>query len=111
MAWRLRLADRARVDLQLAIAWSRQTFGEAQAERYRKALQAAVDSLRHAPLGTGTRDRADLGPGVRLLHMRRAGQRGRHCLVYRLIEPETVILLRVLHDAMDLARHLPPEGP
>jgi plasmid stabilization system protein ParE len=31
----------------------------------------------------------------------------RHMLVYRTIPPETVVILRVLHDSMDMVRHLP----
>jgi toxin ParE1/3/4 len=35
-------------------------------------------------------------------------RRPRHFLVYR-TEPKLVVIGRVLHDAMELARHLDPE--
>jgi hypothetical protein len=33
----------------------------------------------------------------------------RHLLVYRVVPPEMVVILRVLHDSMDLLRHLPSD--
>jgi toxin ParE1/3/4 len=110
LAWRLRLAAQARADIREAVAWSRVSFGGMQAERYLIAIQATTEMLRQAPLGPRTRARDDLAPGLRVLHMRRAGQRGRHLLIFRVAEPDTVTVLRVLHDAMDPVRHLPPEG-
>ena len=110
MAWRLRLAAQARADIREAIAWSRGNFGAMQADRYLLAIQATTATLRQAPLGARTRARDDLAPGLRVLHMRRAGHRGRHLLIYRVAEPDTVTVLRVLHDAMDPVRHLPAKG-
>ena len=110
MTWRLRLAAQARADIQEAVAWSRDEFGAMQADRYLLAIQATTATLRQSPLGPRTRARDDLAPGLRVLHMRRAGHRGRHLLIYRVAEPDTVMVLRVLHDAMDPARHLPPRA-
>ena len=99
------------MDIREAVAWSRRRFGTLQAERYRLAIQATTETLRQAPLGAATRARNELAPGLRSLHMRRAGQPGRHLLIYRVAEPDIVVVLRLLHDAMDIARHLPPKAP
>jgi toxin ParE1/3/4 len=39
----------------------------------------------------------------------RQGRRGRHFLVFRQIEDRCIDVLRLLHDGMDLARHIPIE--
>ena len=46
------------------------------------------------------------------LHVARGGRKGRHLILFR-IDPTaptpTIDVLRLLHDAMDIARNLPPE--
>lgn len=37
-------------------------------------------------------------------------QSPRHFIVYRVVSRELVVILRVLHDSMDLARHLPGDN-
>ena len=67
----------------------------------------------------GSIERPELGNGVRSWHLRlskdhvassSAGvvQRPRHFLIYRR-EPALLVVGRVLHDAMELARHADPE--
>jgi len=43
---------------------------------------------------------------MRTLHMRKRGRRGRHFLLHSETEDE-VKIQRVLHDSMELSRHLP----
>lgn len=109
MGWRVNLSPRADADLDEIRSWTEQRFGRAQAARYGSAFEAAFLRLSRQPDGAGTRDRADLAQGVRSLHVRSAGLRGRHLILYRLRQPDVVEILRVLHDAMDLPRHLPPD--
>ena len=64
---------------------------------------------RHAsgPSALGCKTRAELGADVASLHVARQGRKGRHLLVFRAHEQDGVIeVLRILHDGMDLARHL-----
>ena len=51
--------------------------------------------------------RDEIIPGIRTLHVERHGRRGRHFLVYRAADGQTVEIGRILHDRMDLQRHLP----
>ncbi|HSF15992.1 MAG TPA: hypothetical protein VLK65_10615 [Vicinamibacteria bacterium] len=61
-----------------------------------------------------TRDRNDLFPGIRSLHLRHA-RRERlassvrhpvHVIYYRVSEPGVVEIVRVLHERMEPSRHL-----
>jgi len=44
-------------------------------------------------------------PRVRTLHIAR---HGRHFLLYRTVYGRIIEISRILHDRMDLPRHLPP---
>jgi toxin ParE1/3/4 len=51
--------------------------------------------------------RDDIVPGLRVLHVGRSGRRGRHFLIYRAAGDREIEIIRILHDSMDLRRHLP----
>ncbi|MGH7065743.1 MAG: type II toxin-antitoxin system RelE/ParE family toxin [Stellaceae bacterium] len=57
----------------------------------------------------GARRRIDIAPGVWSLHIARGGRRGRHLLLYRVAGEGTIEIIRILHDSMDPARHLPEQ--
>jgi len=68
-------------------------------------LAAALARLERGPSIAGVRQRDEIGAGLRTLH---AGRRGRHIILFRIgSEPDrTIDVLRIPHDAMDLARHV-----
>jgi plasmid stabilization system protein ParE len=66
------------------------------------AIQALRDGLEI--LGSTLRD--DIAPGIRTLHVARSGRKGRHLVVFRVGGDRTIDVLRLLHDSMDLPRHL-----
>ena len=45
--------------------------------------------------------------GLRTLHVARHGRRGSHFLMYRVAPKFTIEIVRILHESMDLGRHLP----
>ena len=92
------------------LEWTARTFGARQARSYRDTLEAAIRVLEYGPDGPGTKRRDEILPGLRTLHVARAGRRGRHLLMYRVLDPDVIEIVRILHDAMDPARHLPPEA-
>ena len=59
----------------------------------------------------GAKKRNDILKGIFTLHVARKGRKGRHFIMFRLgrtSEQDVIEVLRLLHDAMDLQRHLPP---
>ena len=58
-----------------------------------------------------SRPRDEIRPGLRSLHGSRRARRGSHIIVYRVSESEYVDILRILHDSMDLDRHVPDDVP
>ena len=103
---KLRITGPARRDIAAAMVWSLGKFGADSRDRYRELIRCALNAIASGIAG-GASSRPELGSGVILYHLRHARgepaivQSPRHFLVCR-IEGETAIILRLLHDAMDL---------
>jgi toxin ParE1/3/4 len=106
--WRVRLAEQAERDLLDIAHWTVANFGQRQAEQYMDTISLAIESLIDGPDVLGARAREELAPGVRTLHAARLSRKARHFVVFRISGPQTLDVLRVLHDSMELSRHLPP---
>lgn len=102
--WRVGLADAANRDFVQVLDHTLETFGVRQARTYRSTLESALKALEAGPNIPGSASRDTLAAGLRSLHVARHGRRGRHFIVYREGPQRTIEVLRILHDAMDLAR-------
>jgi toxin ParE1/3/4 len=112
---RYRLSDAAQADVVDILSWTHEQFGEAARLRYESLIVAALRDVATQPDRPGSIARPDLGRGIRSWHLRLsrdhmgigagAVRRPRHFLIYRL-EPGLLVVGRVLHDAMELVRHL-----
>lgn len=109
--WRIRLGAVAERDFINIVAWTVERFGPRQAESYRATILAAIKAMERGPEPLGSKSREDIGEGVRTLHIARSSRRGRHFILYRTEGAGMIEVVRILHDAMDLARHLPNSGP
>jgi len=105
--WQVRLSDQAELDLIAISHWTAENFGPHPAEQYVETLLLAIDALGDGPRPLEARVRSELGAGVHTLQVTRQGRKGRHFVVYRVIDEKVLDVLRVLHDSMDLVRHLP----
>jgi toxin ParE1/3/4 len=114
---RLRLSGPAEQDIASILDWSVEHFGDISRLRYEALIGTALRDIAGDPERIGSRGLpAAFGPGCRVYHLRQSADRARtlggkvgaprHMLVYRTVSPELVTILRVLHDAMDLKRHL-----
>ncbi|MDM7945561.1 MAG: type II toxin-antitoxin system RelE/ParE family toxin [Oceanibaculum nanhaiense] len=104
--WTVRLAAAAEADFVAILEWTLERFGTHQAAGYKTVLMEAVGALSDGPAIQGVRMREDIGTGLCILHVARNGNRGRHFLLFRVADPQTLDILRILHDSMDLPRHL-----
>jgi toxin ParE1/3/4 len=105
----MRLAIAAQADYHDILNWTAEQFGKAQAETYSNAIDEAVAALSAGPRTLGVRSRKDIGHGLRSLHIARGRRKGRHLLFFRADsrQNESIEILRILQDSMDIARHLP----
>lgn len=107
--WRVWLTTAAEQDVLDIVLWTAGHFGVEQARRYRATIFAALRDLGDGPNTMGARDRAELGRNLRTLHVARRGRRGRHVILFTAVDGRRIEIVRILHDSMDLARHLPEE--
>ena len=111
---RLVVAPRAERDLDDILTRSATVFGEAAAERYRRLIDRAIANLLADPARSGVRTQPGLPPAIRLYALRMAAHgtppsdrvnRPRHPVVFR-YDAKEVRIVRVLHESMDMKRHL-----
>lgn len=109
--WRARLTAAAEVDFEDILLWTIDQFGDVQAHVYAETIVAALNALATGPTASGARKRDDILKGIITLHVARTGRKGRHVVMFRVgreSDGDVIDVLRLLHDAMDLPRHLPP---
>lgn len=116
--YEVRIARAARRDVAAVIKWSRREFGEDAALRYNVLLAQAFADIGEEPERLGARQRSELAEGVLVYHLAFSRDRARsplgvvryprHLVVYRR-SGRVIEVIRVLHDARDLKRHLAKE--
>lgn len=115
----VRLTREAERDLAEIARYTVTTFGAEQALRYGALIEQALASLSQDPCRPASRDRDELRPGVRSLHLSRVAARrhaASHVLYYHVqARPDggrDLVLLRVLHERMEpLSRLLDAISP
>ena len=105
--WRVRLSAPAELDFANILKWTAENFGARQSRVYRDTLVQAIGELTDGPDVAGSKARDEIVPGLRTLHVARRGRRGSHFLMYRAAPKRTIEIVRILHDRMDLQRHVP----
>jgi plasmid stabilization system protein ParE len=103
---RLILTEAAKADISEILRTTRVQFGPLQVPKYRTLLSDARRRLRDNPTLGHHRD--GLPPYGRLFHISQRGKPASHFFMYFVDATENaVVVVRVVHDAMDLKRHWP----
>ena len=115
---KFRLSGAAQADIGQILRWTHEQFGEPARLRYQGLIVSALRDLAIDPGRPGSIDRPELGAGVKSWHLRLSRhhvdsalgpvRRPRHFFIYKM-EPDLLVVGRVLHDAMELSRHLGPD--
>lgn len=110
----IRISPQAHTDIADTLRFTEVRLGESARCRYQKLLLTTLHSLAEEPKHQNSTIRNELSPGVRSLHLsfhvlemsdgRRI--RPRHIVFYRTGADQVVEILRVLHDAMEIAQNL-----
>ncbi len=113
------IAPAALEDIESVLAWTDAHFGEKARLRYEALLIRAIWDIVGQPRRAGSSSRPEITASARTYHLinsrKRVGRgigqvrQPRHFILYRLCADGTVEIGRVLHDSMDIARHLPKE--
>jgi toxin ParE1/3/4 len=106
-SWKIRLGEEAEKDFAQILKYTHDTFGARQVAAYRATLIDALAELASGPDALGSVARDEILPNLRKLHVARRGRHGRHFILYRAASGSIIEVIRILHDRMDLARHVP----
>lgn len=114
-----RLARAAQADIIDLLAYTQENFGGVARLHYERLVITALRDIASDPERVGSVARPELGENVRSFHLRYSRERAmteygmvirpRHLLLYRVAQPDLIGIGRVLHDAMELERHLPSD--
>ncbi len=94
---RLQFSPAAIQDIQSITAYTLETWGAVQADRYLDALWGTLEELRHCP--GNFKLRPELAEGCR------SALFGRH-VIFFFSKDEAIFVIRVLHSSMDFEQHL-----
>ncbi len=109
--WAVILTDAAKADLRGIINWTADQFGNEQAKIYVQIIYEAFSALTEGPNIIGVKACREVSDKVYMLHAARSGKKARHIIMFQ-IETQTehtVQIIRILHDSMDIERHLPSD--
>ena len=113
---RYRLTHVAQADIVSILAWSHERFGVEARKRYEVLIATAIRDVAARNDEIGVTARPELGSGVFSWHLAQSSSRSpggtvhrpRHFLICRR-DGDLLVVGRVLHDAMELRRHLDPQ--
>ncbi|MBT9369194.1 type II toxin-antitoxin system RelE/ParE family toxin [Rhizobium sp. CSW-27] len=115
----IRLSFAAINDIRDILAKSREDFGPEATQRYERLIVTALQDLAADSRRAGATLRPDIAPDVLSYHLRYSRERARiesgivrrprHLILFRQIRSDLIGIGRVLHDTMELSRHLPPD--
>lgn len=112
---RFRLSAAAELDLETILGWTHEQFGEEARRRYEALLVQAIRDVAADQSRAGCQARPELERDAFTYHIAFSRdrvakghvRRPRHFLLCRIARDGVLDIGRVLHDSMDLARHLP----
>ncbi len=108
--WTVNLSSAAEADFRQILRWTLDNFGQTQARIYAETLSSALKALSTGPNIIGVKQRSEIGANICSLHVAQNGRKGRHFVMFRISrsqEKNVIDVLRLLHDNVDLERHLP----
>jgi toxin ParE1/3/4 len=101
---RLIRSPRAKRDIVEVLEFTKGRWGLEQARAYGELIREALVAIVNDPRCGKKRD--GVRPGILAYHIGQRGRPARHIVFYRIGAAGAVEIVRLLHDAMDLERHL-----
>jgi toxin ParE1/3/4 len=92
------LSPAAQADIERIWDYTVERWGLAQAERYARAIHVACQELAAGTRSSQAAD--DIRPGYR------KASEGSHVLFFRRLDTGSLNIVRILHQRMDMTRHL-----
>ena len=111
------LSPAAAADIASILSWTQGNFGKAARSRYGALLKQATSDLATNPTRPGRLNCPEISPNVFTYHLWHSRDnvpvkslrvdKPRHFFLCRTVGQDKIEVGRVLHDAMDIDRHIP----
>lgn len=107
-----RLTTAANRDVVEILAYTEANFGQALRRHYQAAIAQSLMDICADPNRRGVVELNELAGGLLTYHFRHNARtklqirNPRHLLVFRFAGPGLLLVVRVLHENMDIARHI-----
>jgi len=95
----LYFSDDAEQDLIEITNYTIEKWGERQADKYNEDIENAYQIIKGNPNTILSKSRNDILTNLRSLNV------GKHAIFYRIINDNSIEILRILHLSMDFKRH------
>jgi toxin ParE1/3/4 len=105
--YKLRFSKEAVKDIEQVLAYTGTRFGAHKHLEYKELIRLALEEIAVDPIGWPAKNRVEVHPDVWTFHIAKSGKKARHLFLYRVVDEDFVDISRLLHDSMDLRRHLP----
>jgi toxin ParE1/3/4 len=106
-------------DIIEVLAWSEDKFGVRARLRYEELIEAAIRDIVKDSSRLGIKSRPELGSKIKTYHLTCSRKhvrdsspivkKPRHIIVFRFVSDKQIEIVRVLHDAMEIKKHLPDD--
>jgi|SRR5579859_6564913 len=107
MRFKIRFSPEAVRDIEEVLRFTLDNFGDRKCNQYRDLIRDALAAISKDPFSIHSKPRPEIHPTVRTYHIGRPGKKARHLFLYRYDKSDTVVVGRLLHEAMDTSRHSP----
>jgi toxin ParE1/3/4 len=104
---KLRFSKPAAQDIEDVLAYTRAHFGDKKHKEYKELILLALSDISIDPNRRPARKRPEIHPDARIFHIARPGKQARHFFLFRVTNDLFIDIARLLHDSMELERHLP----
>ena len=115
MSFTLRFSKRSLADIERTLDYTLRQFGLSKYAEYKELIRQALSDIAADPTRAPAKLRPELHPQARTFPISRQSRSARHYFLYRIARDRFIDIGRLLHDSMDLRRHLPegfgPEQP
>ena len=104
-----RFTAQADADVVAILRRTRKLFGPGQVMAYAEIIDEGVAMIAKNASRPAVMGRSELGPGVKSMHLEHAARRrggAAHVLYFLETQGEVIVILRVLHEAMEPRRRL-----
>ena len=107
MKLELRLSRWCEKDIEGVLDHTLERFGPAKCDEYRELIQKALEEIAAKAQSAGNTSHPGLPADWRTFHIARPGRRARHLFVFRVLNEKVIGVSRLLHDSMEIPRHIP----